>query len=34
MEDVITITQVRVAGLLIHVQAYNYFHVCYFLVCI
>jgi hypothetical protein len=34
MEDVITITQVHVAGLLVHAQAYDTYHVCYFFVCI
>jgi hypothetical protein len=34
MEDVVTITQVCVAGLFVHAQAYDCFHVCYFFVCI
>jgi hypothetical protein len=34
MEDVVTITQVRAARLLVHAQAYDCFHVCYFFVCI
>jgi len=29
-ENVVTITQVHVARLLVHAQAYDYFHVCYF----
>jgi hypothetical protein len=33
MEDVVTITQVRAAGLLVHTQAYDCFHVCYFFRC-
>jgi len=34
MEDVVTITQVRVVGLLMHAQAYDTYHVYYFFVCI
>jgi hypothetical protein len=34
MEDVVTITQVRATGLLVHVQRYDYSHVCYFFMCI
>jgi hypothetical protein len=28
MEDVVTITHVRVAKLIVHAQAYDCFHVC------
>ncbi len=34
MEEVITITQVRVVGLLVHAQAYDTYHVSYFFLCI
>jgi hypothetical protein len=34
MEDVVTTTQVRAIGLLVHAQAYDCFHMCYFFVCI
>ncbi len=34
MEDVVTITHVCVVGLFVHAQTYNFFHVCYFFVCI
>jgi hypothetical protein len=34
MENVVTITHVRVAGLLVYAQAYDCFRVCYFVVCI
>jgi len=32
MEDVVTITQVRATRLLVHAQAYECFHACYFLI--
>jgi len=34
MEDVVTITQVHVARLLVHTHAYDCFHVCYYFLCI
>jgi hypothetical protein len=34
MEDVVTITYVRVVRLFVHAQAYDYFCVYYFFVCI
>jgi hypothetical protein len=34
MKNVVTITQVCAIGLLVHAQAYDCFHVCYFCVCI
>jgi len=34
MENVVTITHVHAARLLVYVQAYDCFRVCYFFVCI